>query len=211
MTEDDVVLRSDQLATEFVADLDAQANSYLSHPDPILQSGFGGGAVRWRQEREPILNAIDRSGSLIDVGCANGYLVESLVAWGRERGIDIEPYGVDYSPALVDAARRRLPHWSDRFFVGNAWEWCPDRRFDFVYSLYDNVPTSLLAQYVERLLTHFVSPAGTVIIGAYGSRSKQQPAFDVAAFLADAGFRVASRVTAGEVPEARFASIVRGP
>ena len=93
----------------------------------------------------------------------------------------------------------------DRFFVGNAWEWVPPRRFDDVYSLYDNVPEGFLAEYVQRLLTHYAVTGGSVIIGAYGSRTKNQPAFDVAGFLQDAGFRVAGGVSVGNVPEARFA------
>jgi len=50
-----------------------------------------------------------------------------------------------------------------------------------------------------------IVPGGRVIIGAYGSRTKNQPAFDVAGFLQDAGFRVAGGVSVGNVPEARFA------
>jgi len=47
-----------QLPDAFIADLEATAAAYLTHSDPIRQSGFGGGEVRWnanttrwRQER----------------------------------------------------------------------------------------------------------------------------------------------------------------
>ena len=29
-------------------------------------------------------------------------------------------------------AKRRLPHWQDRFCLGNALSWTPDEKFDFV-------------------------------------------------------------------------------
>jgi hypothetical protein len=54
--------------------------SYLQTDDPIRQSGFGGGSERWRAERSPILNAIESDGDMLDIGCANGYLLECLVA-----------------------------------------------------------------------------------------------------------------------------------
>src|SRR5437764_202255 len=122
------------LPPAFLKGVDALADAYLSHSDPVRQSGFGGGAERWRSEREPILDYIHHSGSLIDVGCANGHLLECLVAWGRERGLSLDPYGVDHSARLIALAQQRLPRWADHFFVGNAWEWTPPRRFDFVYS-----------------------------------------------------------------------------
>ena len=200
----DLKMSSVPLPPEFIADLDATAAVYLTHSDPILQSGFGGGAARWKSEREPILEGVSRSGSLLDVGCANGHLLESLVTWGRERSLELDPYGIDYSPKLIELAKHRLPQWADRFFVGNAWEWRPPRRFDFVYSLYDNVPQSFLAEYVRRLLTRFTTPEGRVIVGAYGSRTKRLPAFDIAASLADAGLPVNGGVSIGDLPEARF-------
>src|ERR671937_40228 len=52
--------------------------AYLRETDPIRQSGFSGGAERWRAERSPILLAIPESGTVLDVGCANGYLLECL-------------------------------------------------------------------------------------------------------------------------------------
>jgi hypothetical protein len=44
--------------------------------------------------------------------------MESVAAWCAERGLAIEPYGVDISPALAELARRRLPQWADRIWVG---------------------------------------------------------------------------------------------
>jgi hypothetical protein len=68
--------------------------------------------------------------------------MESVAAWCAERGLAIEPYGVDISPALAELARRRLPQWADRIWVGNAVNWRPPggMRFDYVHILLDCVP-----------------------------------------------------------------------
>ena len=101
-----------RLPDDFVAALEATAAAYLTHSDPIRQSGFGGGAARWRSEREPILDGVNVSGTFIDIGCANGYLLECLVSWGIARGLQIDPFGLDSAPALrkrASAADRASP------------------------------------------------------------------------------------------------------
>ena len=76
-----------RLPKSFVVELQSLESSYLEEDDPIRQSGFGGEPARWRSEREPILDAIDGDGEILDIGCANGYLLECLMTWGRERGL----------------------------------------------------------------------------------------------------------------------------
>jgi len=193
------------LPADFLAEIERCAYAYLTSPDPIRQSGFGGGSQRWREKREPILNGITHSGPLLDIGCANGHLLDCLAAWGSERNLALEPFGVDYSDKLIALAQDRLPQWRDRFFVGNAWDWTPPTTFDFVYSLYGNVPANFLAEYIQRLLDCCVGPQGRLIIGAYGSRTRNVPAFDVSDFLKAEGFVVSGSVDVGPVPEARFA------
>jgi len=156
-----------QLPDDFIADLEATAAAYLTHSDPIRQSGFGGGAARWRAEREPILDGVAAAGTFIDVGCANGYLLECLVAWGVHRGLRLDPFGLDISAPLIERACARFPGREDHFYVGNAWSWQPPRRFDFVYSLYDCVPETYLEDYVRGLLARVVAPGGRLILGAY--------------------------------------------
>ena len=144
-------------------------SKYLASANPRAQSGFGCDAVDWERFRRPIADAIDRDGSFLDVGCANGLLMESVAAWGRDDGHTIEPYGLDISAKLADLARARLPHWADRIFVGNALFWEPPRRFDFVRTELVYVPPSRRREYAERLLEGVVAPAGRLLICSYGS------------------------------------------
>jgi hypothetical protein len=104
--------------------------AYLSGTDPRAQSGFHGSPERWEAARRGIVEAIDGGGTFLDVGCANGLFIESVVEWSP---FTIEPYGIDFAPGLVDLARRRLPQWADRFWVADVFSWRPPMRFDFVH------------------------------------------------------------------------------
>jgi SAM-dependent methyltransferase len=151
--------------------------SYLRTRTPRGGSGFGGTAADWRARRSHLCQAIDRDGSFLDVGCANGHLAESMVAWCAERGVRLEPFGVDLSPGLVAEARRRLPQWADRFWVGNALDWTAPggRRFDFVHTLLDLVPAARLEQMLRHQLEHLVAAGGRLLASSYvpaGDRSR---------------------------------------
>ena len=95
----------DELPKSFLDEVRSLEHHYLQHSDPILQSGFGGGPERWRRERGIVLDAIDEDGDLLDVGCANGYLLECLAEWGRDKGVALAPFArvpiVQTSPLYV--------------------------------------------------------------------------------------------------------------
>jgi SAM-dependent methyltransferase len=95
--------------------------------------------------------------------------MESVVAWAREAGHQVAPFGVDISEKLAELARQRLPRWRDRIFVGNALLWEPPARFDFVRTELVYVPPQRRREYAERLLARFVAPGGRLILCSYGS------------------------------------------
>ena len=194
-----------QLPEEFLRLVASLETSYLQSDDPIRQSGFGGGAKRWREEREPILDAVDGDGDLLDIGCANGFLLESLVAWGQERGLALIPFGLDLGERLIARARARMPRFAANFFAGNGWDWEPPRRFRYVYTLSDCVPPAYFAEYARRLLARVVAPEGRLIVGSYGSFSRQIAPADVAALLDAAGLVATGESGGGDPIMARFA------
>jgi len=196
-----------ELPVVFLDRLRELEGSYLRETDPVRQSGFGGGPERWRTERELVLDAVPDDGDFLDVGCANGYLLECLVKWGQERHVRLTPYGVDFGCTLIALAKKRLPQYASHFWVANAGEWIPPRTFHYVYSVYDCVPEELLPEYIRRLLTRYVETGGTLIMGAYGSCSKQEAARDIATDIAAAGFRVAGASSRGALPVSRVAWI----
>jgi SAM-dependent methyltransferase len=147
---------------------DVLETAYLAGDTPWKQSGTSGPADRWVAKRKPIADCIDRSGSFLDIGCANGYLLECCVEWTAERGVQIDPYGVDISARLVALAQQRLPHLADRFFIANAFEWRPPLRFDFVRTELVYVPGEYERQYVTHLLEQYLKPGGRLLIANYG-------------------------------------------
>lgn len=199
------------LPASFIDKIRALEDSYLEYEDPIRQSGFGGGAERWQAERSPILDAIDSGGDILDVGCANGYLLECLIGWGRARGLELIPHGIDMNSKLVELARKRFPQFGGNFHIGNSWDWEPSRRYKYVYALHDCVPRSYLAEYIERLLRKVVQSDGRLIVGAYGSRSQGTPPFDLVAFLESLGYDLAGSAVGGLPPVALFTWIDRPP
>jgi SAM-dependent methyltransferase len=149
---------------------DLLETAYLATDDPQCQSGLNGDVAHWERRRHVIVEAVNRDGSFLDVGCANGLLMQSLAAWAQERGHHLEPYGLDISAKLAALARTRLPQWEDRIFVGNAITWEPPRRFDYVHTELVYVPDARQPELVSRLLNRVIAPGGRLIVCAYRPR-----------------------------------------
>ena len=141
--------------------------TYLAADNPRSQSGQGGDEAHWTRARSLIADAIDRDGRFLDVGCASGYLMECMQRWAGDAGHRVEPFGLDIAPQLAALARRRLPHWADRIHVGNALQWRPAVRFDFVRTGLEYVPRRRRRDLVVQLLDHVVAEPGRLIIGVY--------------------------------------------
>ena len=160
---------------------------------PWGQSGKSGDERAWTYGRSLICDAIHRDGSFLDVGCANGYLMECIKKWTAERGHCIEPYGLDISPELADLARSRLSHWAERIYTGNVLTWPPARRFDFVRTGMEYVPSRRRRDLVHRLLDEFLDDDGRLIIGGYSAEVGEPDSLeqDIAAW----GFTVSGGAT----------------
>jgi hypothetical protein len=142
--------------------------AYLAGDTPRQQSGRSGTAADWEYARSHIADAIDRPGSFLDVGCASGYLIECVARWAP---VAVEPYGLEIAPALADLARRRLPHWADRIWVGNARSWSPDRRFAYVRTGLEYAPPARRQELVEHLLSF----CDRLIVGVFNEQAHERP------------------------------------
>jgi SAM-dependent methyltransferase len=140
--------------------------AYLAADTPWAQSGKSGDAASWERARS-LIAEVTPPGTFLDVGCASGYLMECMVRWCADAGVACEPYGLDLAPELADLARRRLPHWRDRIFTGNALDWQPPQRFDVVRTGLEYVPRRLRRDLVSRLLDDVVADGGRLIIGVF--------------------------------------------
>jgi len=139
--------------------------AYLSGTTEQMGSGHSGTPEQWEQSRGLIMEAVNGSGTFLDVGCANGLLMASVERWSRERRLVVEPYGVEISPRLADLARSRYPRWRDRIWTANADGWRPPMRFRFVRTGLEYVPGRVRETFVHHLLDNVVAPGGRLIVG----------------------------------------------
>ncbi|HKE51891.1 MAG TPA: class I SAM-dependent methyltransferase [Actinomycetes bacterium] len=166
--------------------------AYLRGGNPRAESGHSGDPARWELARRLLVDAIGSDGSFLDIGCANGHLMETLTGWAAEDGYAIEPYGLDISPVLAALARHRCPQWADRIWTGNAMGWRPPRRFDLVRTGLDYVPPDRRADYLAHLLGTVVAPGGRLIIGVH-NEERDRDTFE--AEVHDYGHRIAGRAS----------------
>ena len=110
---------------------------------------------------------------------------------------------------LIELARKRVPQWSERLFVGNAIDWGPHRRYDFVRTGLEYVPPRRQADLIRRLLEHVVIPGGRRIIGIFNEPTTrgQDRAGEVSTeqLIMSWGFRFSGR---SEHPHFRGPSLV---
>ena len=168
MSEDEYYQRTLALLEQSYVDANARG-------DIAGGSGSGGGLERWEKKRRVLAQAFERDGSWLDVGCANGLLMETLARWTAEKGVRIEPYGLDLSARIVEVARERLAHWADRIWSGNVMTWEPPMRFDYVTVIADCVPPARRHDLIDRLMSRFLHPRGRLVFSIYIPRLPELP------------------------------------
>ncbi len=170
--------------------------AYLDAVTAEAGSGHSGTPEEWEYSRGIVAEAVYGS-TFLDVGCANGLLMESVNRW-----TGAEPSGVEIAPELAELARRRYPQWAERIFVGNALGWEPPHRFDTVRTGLEYVPRPRRQELVAHLLDRVVAPGGRLVLGKFneevGRRSLEEE-------VASWGYRVAGRAERPHRSERRLA------
>lgn len=136
--------------------------------DGLRETGWDGTEEGWEFARRIIVNAIDHNGVLLDLGCANGRLAEDLQKWAKEKGLELEVYGVDFVPKLIEKARQRFPNHADNFTVADVNTFVPPRPVTYIRSElgYFSGGQEELALQLKRYLDYIV-PGGKLILTLY--------------------------------------------
>jgi ribosomal protein L11 methylase PrmA len=126
----------------------------------------------WTQNRKPICSAIEKPGTLLDIGCANGFLLACLQLWSAHQ---ITPYGIDVDASSLAMARDLLPEYVSNFAqcslekLSEPFELGLPTRFDYVYwNVWDGLDFNepLYRTYAENALK---AARGRLILGFYDS------------------------------------------
>ena len=155
--------------------------AYLAAETVVGGSGSSRDGAGWEYARSLLAGAAAPGQTFLDIGCANGLLMESMARWAG-----IEPYGLEISRELAELARRRLPQWVDRIWVGNAISWQPLHRFDVVRTGVDYVPIPRRKQLVEHLLSY----SGRLVIGVFNEERRSR---SLEGEVASWGFAISGR------------------
>lgn len=132
----------------------------------LRETGFGGTEEEWRFCREIITQAIDKSGTFLDLGCANGRLVFDLQKWMQEKGVNLDIFGVDFVPELIDKAQKRFPNATDHFQTADVTEYTPNRQYDYIRTELGYFPGDKVKENLQRYLT-MVKTGGKLIVTKY--------------------------------------------
>ena len=167
--------------------------AYIRNTKAWEQSGYYGSEELWTAARKPVADCIESSGSFLDIGCANGYLLECTLKWTSEKNLEITPYGLDISEKLIEMAKERLPEYAGNFYSGNGWDWENPVRFDYVRTELVYVPEHLQKQYLDRILITYLKEEGRLLVAEYGSGNRPSSTSYLGNLLEVWGYNVIDR------------------
>lgn len=128
---------------------------------------------QWEKGRQFITSAIDKDGSLLDYGCANGFLLRSLQEWSEHK---LDPYGFDIDQQSIKNAKMLFPNKIDHFVGPEELknnEQFP-KNFDFIYwNVWDNWKFEKQEELdLLKKLQESTNPGGRLILGLYDTREQ---------------------------------------
>ena len=139
----------------------------------------------WLATRAFIANAINKSGTILDIGCANGFLLACLSKWLKEKSLTLISYGIECDPSIV-RCKQLFPHVYDlghfiqidlQTFLSSPSTEAPTfpRLFDYIYWNVWEDGCDLEEEYQVRWLCKLCSMTslgGKLLLGLYGTKEK---------------------------------------
>ncbi|CAF1296529.1 unnamed protein product [Rotaria magnacalcarata] len=159
----------------------------LINPDlsiPWIRGSKCSGSFQfWESTRRFITDSINQSGTLLDIGCANGFLLASLCYWLEQKSLSVIPYGIECDPSVLQC-RRLFPNQYElghfiqidlETFLSAPTHEAPafPERFDFIYWNVWVENYDLEAEIEQNILCklyQMVSSKGKLLLGLYGTK-----------------------------------------
>jgi len=91
------VIKNPQLAKQIIE------GSYVLSSDPVK---------KWEEARKYVSIPIDKPGSILDIGCANGFLLKPLEYWSQK---ELNCYGIDSEAKNIKNAEKLFPNNKGHF------------------------------------------------------------------------------------------------
>ncbi len=126
----------------------------------------------WVLQRKFIADTILSSGSVLDYGCANGFLLRCLQAWSPHT---IEPWGIDVDDDALDKAKALFPQERNHFMTPQEFVEGEDaeKKFNVVYwNVWGNFDFDEKGLNLFHKLIEITDTGGKTALGFYDTKEK---------------------------------------
>ena len=131
----------------------------------------------WEGNRKFIAQAINQSGTILDIGCGNGFLLRCLQEWQDH---SLTPYGIDTNENFITQAKLVFPNQAQNFTTLSienldqlTTKGMPDKYNLIYWNVWDNwnFNSDRHIEILKNILTHLM-PVGRLILGLYYTESQ---------------------------------------
>lgn len=142
---------------------------YLAKDSPLERSGFSHSRKSFERLRRPIASIMETcQGSFLDLGCANGVLIDYLQG---ELTKNFSYTGVDFVPELVQEAKKNV---KASFQVADIMNFVSSQRWDVVRFEPCYAKGSRVKLLIEHVLENFLAEDGVAIACNYSENHPEE-------------------------------------
>lgn len=134
-------------------------------------SGFLGNYLEWEQARGLYLKLIEKPGKILDLGCANGFLLDFII---KSKKFNLIPFGVDLNEDLIKIAKELFPKYSANFVTQDINDFKSEEKFDYILAYF---PFFKKKDFLKRLYS-MLKNGGRIIIALYDEKANEFDIFE---------------------------------
>lgn len=131
----------------------------------------------WEDVRKFIAKAVNQDGNILDIGCANGFLLVCLQEWSEYK---LTPYGIDTDAILIHEAKKLFPEYENNFIalpleeIFELEKYGLPKKYNLIYwNVWDNWQFSRQEEIEDlKLLFDSLDGKGRLILGFYDAQKE---------------------------------------